>query len=292
MRTLLTIVFGLVIFFGLYKTFAAPPDDFPTPYHITVSNGESLAAIAHQLANDDVIRSSRVFEASMLMLGSEKDISQGEYYFTTPVSTFIIALRISGSEYGIEKERVTFPEGYTNMQMATRLQAVFPTFNAAEFLTMTNDDQGYLFPDTYKFFPTPLPTDVITALKNNYAEKVGPLEAAIVASGHSEHDIIVMASLIEKEAKGSTDSPVIAGILWKRIANGMDLQVDADPWTYSNKGLPVAPVDNPGLVAINAAIHPTASPYLYYLHDASGNVHYASTFAQHQANIKKYLDQK
>jgi UPF0755 protein len=157
---------------------------------------------------------------------------------------------------------------------------------------MTNDDQGYLFPDTYKFFPTPLPTDVITALKNNYAEKVGPLEAAIVASGHSEHDIIVMASLIEKEAKGSTDSPVIAGILWKRIANGMDLQVDADPWTYSNKGLPVAPVDNPGLVAINAAIHPTASPYLYYLHDASGNVHYASTFAQHQANIKKYLDQK
>jgi len=176
--------------------------------------------------------------------------------------------------------------------MAVRLQSVFPTFDAAQFLTLTANDQGYLFPDTYKFFPSLTPAQVLTALQQNYQVKIGPLRPAIATSGHSESDIIIMASIIQKEAAGPTDSPIIAGILWKRIADGIALQVDADPSTYTHRGLPAAPLDNPGLIAINAAINPTASPYLYYLHDSNGNVHYASTYQQHQANIKKYLDTK
>jgi UPF0755 protein len=289
MRTLLTFFLCIVVCFGIYKVYVSAPANFPTPYHLIITDGEGFSAISHQLAGDNVIRSSRAFEIWMVLLGSDKHISQGEYYFTTPESSLVIALRISGEEFGIEKQKVTFPEGYTNTQMAQRLQTVFPTFDAAQFLQLTATDQGYLFPDTYKFFPTPLPTDVIIAMKNNYDEKLQPFQAAIASSGHSEEDIIIMASILEKEAQGSSDSPVIAGILWKRLANGMDLQVDADPETYKEKGLPAAPLDNPGLVAIQAAIAPTSSPYLYYLHDAQGNVHYASTYEQHQQNIKKYL---
>jgi UPF0755 protein len=98
-----------------------------------------------------------------------------------------------------------------------------------------------------------------------------------------------MASLIEGEAKGDIDRGIISGILWKRIKIGMPLQVDASPETYKVKGLPKSPIGNPGIKTIEAAINPQNSPYFYYLHDKNGNIHYAKTFTEHEANIKKYL---
>ena len=98
-----------------------------------------------------------------------------------------------------------------------------------------------------------------------------------------------MASIIERESKGDVDRRVISGILWKRIKIGMPLQVDAAPDTYKTKGLPKSPIGNPGILAIQAAIHPTRSPYLYYLHDKNGNIYYAKTFLEHKQNIARYL---
>jgi UPF0755 protein len=93
--------------------------------------------------------------------------------------------------------------------------------------------------------------------------------------------------------KGNGDREIISGILWRRLANGMPLQVDADPDTYKTKGLPANPICNPGLDSIKAAIYVlkmhNLPPYLYYLHDKNGTIHYAKTFAEHNANIKKYL---
>ena len=94
---------------------------------------------------------------------------------------------------------------------------------------------------------------------------------------------------VQKEAQGQSDAPTIAGILWKRINSGIALQVDAAPDTYNHKGLPSTPINNPGLVSIMATLHPVASPYLYYVHDKTGTVHYARTFAEHEANIQTYL---
>jgi UPF0755 protein len=289
MRYFLTLFLVVVLFVSGCKTFVSAPINFPAPYDLNITTGESLATISHQLVNDHVIRSSRVFSLFMEAFGSDKTISQGEYYFKTPSSALTIAMRISGKEFGITDKKITFPEGYTTIQMATHLGEVFPNFNTIEFLALTKDAQGYLFPDTYRFFPSVTPELVIAAMKTNYQEKLTPLRADIAASGHTESQIIIMASIIEKEAKGTSDSPTIAGILWKRIESGIALQVDADPKTYMTKGLPATPLDNPGLVAIEAAIHPVSSPYLYYLHDASGTIHYASTYQQHQQNIAKYL---
>ena len=104
-----------------------------------------------------------------------------------------------------------------------------------------------------------------------------------------------MASILEKEAFGDIDRDVISGILWKRLQKGMPLQVDAsnmfdNPFdTYKNKGLPPAPINNPGVKAIEAALSPKDSPYLYYLHDKTGKVHYAISFAEHKKNIAAYL---
>ncbi|HWC57589.1 MAG TPA: endolytic transglycosylase MltG [Candidatus Paceibacterota bacterium] len=301
----------LVVLGSLVQTRVAPPSDFPVPYQLTVQSGQTLFSISDELYVDHVIRSRRIFEILMIMLGSEHTTNVGEYYFDQPVSVLQVALRISGKQFGIERKKITFPEGFTDRQIAARLAAALPNFDSALFLTLAKGSEGYLFPDTYTFFPSETPDVILTALKNNFTEKLAPLQTAIAASGRSEEQIITMASIIEKEAKGSDDRAIISGILWKRFDEGIPLQVDApflyifnkdvasltkadlqtnSPYnTYRYKGLPPTPIDNPGMAAIIAALHPTASPYLYYLHDSSGMIHYATTYTEHEANIKKYL---
>lgn len=248
-----------------------------------------MVDITKQLYADGAIRSPRTFDIFMRLMGSDTHVSEGEYSFDHPLSSLAMAMRFSGKEFGISKNKVTFPEGFTNTEMAAHLHEIFPEFDGTQFLSLAAAKEGYLFPDTYGFFPTPLPQAVVTAMQEDYETKVAPLRPSIAQSGHSEHDIIVMASLIEKEAHGDNDRAIIAGILWNRIHNGMRLQVDAATVTYSKAGLPANPICNPGLAAIKAAIDPQSSDYLYYLHDASGAIHYASTFNQHEQNIKKYL---
>ena len=130
-------------------------------------------------------------------------------------------------------------------------------------------------------------------------------------SDHSFSDIVIVASILEKEVKTSESRAIVSGILWKRLALGMPLQVDAtlgyitgktsaeltidnlnadSPYnTYRNKGLPPTPISNPGLLALDAALHPKSSPYLYYLSDNNGVIHYAVTFEEHKANKARYL---
>jgi UPF0755 protein len=288
-NVLLTIILGVIFFAAIYKTFVAAPSTFPAPYKLAISTGETSADISYQLQNDGAIKSAKVFRLFLVAIGGDTHISEGEYSFDTPTSSLQMALRISGKEFGISKQKVTFPEGYTDADMAHHLKEVFPDFDSAQFVTLTAGKQGYLFPDTYSFFGTPLPSAVIDDIQSNYEKKIGPLRADITVSGHTEAQIIVMASIIEKEAHGSNDRAIIAGILWNRIRDGMPLQVDAAPSTYHSKGLPSTPISNPGLATIEAAITPTPSNYIYYLHDSSGNIHYASTYKQHEQNIKNYL---
>ena len=126
-------------------------------------------------------------------------------------------------------------------------------------------------------------------MSNNFNTHILPFKKNILDSGHSLSEIIIMASIIEKEAQGKEDSPIISGILWKRIKLGMYLQVDASKDTYNMKGLPLEPISNPGIIAIKAALYPIESPYLFYLHDKIGQVHFAKTFTEHKKNINLYL---
>ena len=310
-RIFVVLVLSMAMAALFLKKLIDPPADFPVPYSITIDHGQTLFSVSSELVRDHVIRSSRVFEAFMLTLGSDKQVSEGEYVFDAPLSVYQVAFRISGHRFGVDKEKITFPEGFTVREMAMRLSATYPSFDANLFTQVAGDSQGYLFPDTYRFFPSVTPDAVIAALKENYQRKIAPLKGQFASSGYSEKEIITMGSIVEKEASGTEDQAIIAGILWHRIDIGMPLQVDApflfllgkqskdlthedlatvSPYnTYINKGLPPTPINNPGMHAITAALHPEASPYLYYLHDAKGGVHYARTFAEHKKNIKMYL---
>ncbi len=187
-------------------------------------------------------------------------------------------------------------------------------FNDAGFKNFEIKDkefEGYLFPDTYFFLINDTPEKVVAKMNENLKNKTADLEDAIAKSKRSFHQILTMASLIEKEAANPEDRRIISGVLWKRFDQKMPLQVDAafvyalgkntyelttadlkidSPYnTYIHRGLPPTPIDNPGLDAIQAAIFPEKTPYWYYLSDKSGNIYYSKTFAEHVQKKNQYL---
>ncbi len=227
-----------------------------------------------------------MFEMFMIMYGGEKHLVASDYLLEGRLPAYEIARRMERGESHLAPVKVVIPEGFDDSQIAEAFGSRLSLFDKTKFLKTAKE--GYLFPDTYFFFTHSDEADVLKSMTDNFARKLSSIKPEIVSSGKSEKDIINMASIIEHESNGN-ERGIISGILWKRISLGIALQVDAAPETYKSRGLPKEPICNPGIEAIKAAIHPVNSPYLYYLHDKDGNIHYAKSFAEHKANISKYL---
>lgn len=283
-------IFSILIFIYLFVHFIfTAPAKFPEGIILNIEQGESLHSLSGQLKTDKIIRSRALFESFIILLGGEKNIFPGDYFLPNRMSVFEVAKKISTRDRGLAPLKITIPEGYDLNDMADIFSNRLHNFNKESFLQLTSGKEGYLFPDTYFFFSADNEEIVINSLENNFQKKIATVESDILASGKTEKQIIIMASLIEREANGDNDREIISGILWNRLKKNMPLQVDAELWTYKNKGLPNQPICNPGIKAIKAAIFPQASSYLYYLHDKQGVIYYAKTFEEHKKNIKKYL---
>ncbi len=193
--------------------------------------------------------------------------------------------------------------------------------NNFDFLSTKPDNlslEGYLFPDTYRFFASSSPEEVVSRMLTNFGKKVtAEMLLEIEKQGKTLHEIITMASIIEKEAPifnqtKREDARLISGIFWNRLKIGMALQSDAtlsyifenkkpahsgdelkvdSPYnTYRYRGLPPGPICNPGLISIEAAIYPQESDYLFFLTPLDGSrVHYAKNYQDHLSNKYKYL---
>lgn len=275
------------LFIVFYFLISAPFSSAPTVVHI--SSRESINSVTNELINKNVIRSKKVLKAFIFALGGDKDISVGDYYFEKNCPVWRVAWMLSHGVHNISPIKVTFQEGLTNDQVAELLSKNIPNFNKDLFLDEVAGKQGYLFPDTYFFYPLSKIDEIKDGFSLNFNKKISKYKSEISNSKHSLNDLIIMASILEKEAKGDADNELIAGILWKRISLKMPLQVDAAPETYKNKGLPKDPISNPGLSSILAALHPKESNYLFYLHDKNGIVHFATTYKEHKNNINIYL---
>ncbi|MSU44788.1 endolytic transglycosylase MltG [Candidatus Nomurabacteria bacterium] len=283
-------VLGTITFLLLfYSFFFSPPRDFPTETIVKIEQGKSLRSVSLKLKNEHIIRSRLIFEAFVILLDKERRVIEADYYFENKLSVWRVAERISNGEHHMAPIIVTIPEGFDVAQIADTFSSKLENFNKNKFLLEAKGLEGKLFPDTYFFLNTDTEIDVIKSMSANFEKKIIPIRPAIINSKKTEREIVIMASLIEGEAKGENDRGFISGILWRRLDLGMLLQVDVELETYKTKGLPKSPISNPGLRAIQAAIYPQKSPYLYYLHDKAGEIHYAKSFIEHQANIKKYL---
>jgi UPF0755 protein len=297
---------------GGYRALFAAPADFPVNSIVSIARGSSAPVIAEQLANAHIIAHPALLRLILRVSLVSANVHAGAYRFETPQNVFVVAYRIAAGDYGFPPVRLTFVEGVTARDIATQVAEALPGISEADFLKEAQSYEGYLFPDTYLFMPSSDATSIIRTMRTNFDTKIAKIANELQASGRPLSDTVILASLVEKEARTTENRRIVTGILLNRLRLGMPLQVDAvfgyifnrdtyspsfadlkvdSPYnTYTHTGLPPGPINNPGLDALDAVIHPTKTDYLYYLTGKDNLMHYATTYAGHQANRKKYLD--
>lgn len=310
-RTVVILALAGALFAYLYLTAIQPPENFPLNELVSVDSGESLETVATTLEQDGVIRSPLMFRTLITLMGKQRSVQAGDYLFKEPLGVFAIARALSVGQYGLEPVRIRVPEGATVKQIAIIFSESLQRFNAENFLVKAGPEEGYLFPDTYNFLPNANERMVIDALRQKFDDNIAGISPPIASSTRPLSDIVVMASILEREAYNPTDRRMISGVLWNRIARGMPLQADAtfaytlgkgtfqltkkdlaapSPYnTYINKGLPPTPIGSPSLDSIMAAMTPTPSDYLYFLADGRGVTHYCKTYACQLSNKARYF---
>jgi len=287
------------------------PTDRVTETVLKIKEGSTVTEISTLLKTNSIIRSPRLFHAYIRFGGHDTQLPSGSFLFLPNKSLFEVIGQLLRREHGIESVRVTIPEGLNTKQVADILTEHLPYFDAKKFSSAVDLPDVYIFPDTYFFYTTATSDEVFMTLSSNFNLKTKSLREEADLSGKKWSDIVTMASIIEEEAVGEINQGLVSGVLWNRIKLGMRLQVDASfsylfgktsaqitltdlafdsPFnTYKYAGLPPRHMSHPGLVAMTAALHPTATQYLYYLSDNGGKMHYAKTFTEHKLNKEKYL---
>ncbi|MBI1971264.1 MAG: endolytic transglycosylase MltG [Candidatus Wildermuthbacteria bacterium] len=259
---------------GIFLWWFLSPVDTTAPKEAVfrIEKGQGSREIAYALEQRGFVRSAPLFRMAVLTMGISGKLQAGDYALSQKQSAFAIARKFARGD--VIKETITIIEGWDVKEINDYLAS------KGFSIELPLNEEGYLFPDTY-YVPWSISASGLTKLmKENFAKKVGEVSP----------EIVVMASLIEKEVQTPEDKKLVAGILWKRLKYGIALQVDAEPGTYKYRGLPPNPIANPGLESIKAALYPTESPYLYYLSAKDdGRTIFSKTFDEHNLAKSRYL---
>lgn len=293
-----------------------------------IPKGQPIIKIANNLKEKNLIKHPLVFRLVVKKQGLENKIQAGSFDLSTNMNVWQIAKILT---QGTNDIWLTIPEGWRREEIAESITKLdLQDYNKDDFLNLSAGFEGQLFPDSY-LIPKMMSTQALfNLLTNTFEKKINNLETEINQAKNNsllskaEIDptqdfmpILVMASILEREAKGFEQMQTVSGVLWNRMIINMSLQVDAslqyikgfnevaDDWwvpplavdkqiespfnTYLNVGLPPKPICNPGLDAIKAALTPKETDYLYYLHDRQGKIHFASNLNEHNNNVNKYL---
>ena len=281
-----------------------------------IPKGQSISRIGQRLEEAGLVKNALVFRFVAKQQGAENQIQAGSFELSANMTPTEL---IQAMSQGTDDTWVTLLEGWRREEIAESLATLeLPNYDQDQFLELTEGKEGYLFPDTYLVQRSIATEDLVELLTDTFDKKVVvDLASEIEGTGKPLKELIVMASLIQREAKGAQQMRVVSGVLWNRVDTGMALNVDASlqyikgynttqkSWwtpplaidkelespynTYKYADMPPEPIANPGLDAIKAAINPAETDYFYYLHDPQGNIHYAETLDQHNANVQRYL---
>jgi UPF0755 protein len=342
----LAVVASLVIVAGYvgwwYLDRVRPEGELTEPVAFTVQESDTLPSLASRLERQGFVDDADVFQWYIDQKGG-LELVPGFYQIRKGDHMGNVLARLQ-TPPDQTYQRVTFPEGFTIEQMADRLAEEIPRLDRDAFVEAATDGsirsrfsppgrrslEGLLFPDTYQISNADNEAQVVermAALMERVAGDQEDLEADAERVQRTPYDILIIASMIEKEAKLDEDRPKIAAVIYNRLFLGMNLQIDAavrygapDPGmpfaqmrqipgpynTYLNPGLPATPISNPGRASIEAALNPAPPPppgdpicqeledpttnclYLYYvLADENGRHAFAATGEQHQANVER-----
>jgi len=299
---------------------AGPEDKF---YTVTIPPGATVAEIGDILegaqgTKPEIIRSSTAFQLVVKLMKKDRLMVAGEYRLSPGMSLYRVIRAIEKGR--VVRAPITFPEGMTVAQITDLLtnrgfvaedefldlcRTGGRTFKEIAPFVASDNLEGYLFPDTYQFAKGVSSRNIVAAMLSNFADRVesGSLKKTGLAKGYTDYQVLIMASLIEKEARAPADRDRIAGVLYNRLKKGMRLECDAtiqyvlakrkerlflddlnveSPYnTYRHDGLPPSPICNPGLASIRAAYSPEANTYLYYVARSDGTHAFSRTFEEH-----------
>jgi UPF0755 protein len=323
-RQLLFIILAVVVAAGVVAIVAIRPvNPDGEPRLVFIPPGSSSVEIGRRLENAGVISRARDFVIAVRLRGLTRALQEGEYRLSPAMGLLEIVDRIARG--AVVLYPVTIPEGYTAQQIVEELVRT-GLGDREEFLRLVQTGakgfdlefldalpgtslEGYLFPDTYQI---PRHLDERAALRlflNRFGEVVAQ-RWRDAGTGRSLHEIVTIASMVEREARVPAERAMIAGVIYNRLARGWKLEVDAtvlyalgrhkpivtladlkvnSPYnTYLYPGLPPGPIANPGLAAIAAAMNPAKTEYLYYVAKVDGSHVFSRTLQEHQAAVRRY----
>ena len=332
MNKFLKIIFGVIVLAGLclalfyYEIYVPKEIGSVKSFYFTAQRGQGDDEIAFDLEKNNIINSNYFFRLYDFITGKGAKLKAGKYILSSGMSVAQIVDKFVRGD--VVRDNITIIEGWD----LTDLKKYFLSKNFCNennfFETVKNDFnqkfaflndkpenlslEGYIFPDTYQVALKDNCESIIKKTLANLDKKLTlDLRAEIIKQKKSIFDIITMASIIEKEVTTQDDKKMVSGILWKRIALGMPLQVDAtinyitkkddasvliidtkinSPYnTYKYAGLPKGPISSPGIDSIVAAIYPKQSQFLFYLSTKDGKTIFSKTLAEHNLAIYKYL---
>jgi len=299
--------------FVFYLVNSSPISSTSQTKVFVINKGDSLDIIATRLQQNGLIKNGLVFKLNTYFLGLHDKLRAGSFNLDTSMDNQQIARSlITGGSHDMWIQII---EGWRNEEIASYLEEN-NFFDAKSFLYIAKGSQGYIFPDTYSIPQTKDIDFFIDKTKQNFDQKYSKaVDNATKQIGQTE--AIIVASLVEREARTLESKQMVAGILYNRLELGMPLQVDASiqyasdsqnspqsfwqpvtkanlsidsPFnTYKNPGLPPAPICNPGYDSIYAALVPTESDYIYYITGNDNKMHFATTLEEHNQNISQYL---
>jgi len=329
LRIILVLLLVAVVALGMavYHTIrwaegpAVPAQERPSSKVVMIPDGSTFQQVAALLERERLIKSRSAFILLGRSQSADRKIHAGEYELNGAMApTEILSKLLSGQ---VVLHPITIPEGFTMVQIA-ELLAQQEFGNQEEFLRLAKDRtfiaslginaetlEGYLYPDTYKFPHRAKTKDILTAMVERLRQVYGPdFQARAQELKMTQHEVLTLASIIEKETAASGEREEISAVFHNRLKKRIPLQSDPtviyglpafdgnirkkdlsspSPYnTYRIQGLPPGPIANPGIQAIRATLYPSASRALYFVSRNDGTHHFSATLTEHNQAVEKY----
>lgn len=323
--SLLTAAIGILLFSVWFSReyYHTPAMSFQE-IHFEISEGSSVAEIARKLKAQSIIKRKWPFILAYKLFFSPKGLKAGEYVLQMPLSTKqVLFILLEGQ---IFLRPVTIPEGLTRAEIADLLETEY-AINKDEFLLASTgispisewdreaqDLEGYLFPETYHFPKDTTGEELVASMTAQFKAVFNQdWHKKAAELGMTVREVVILASLIEKETSKPEERPLISGVFHNRLRIGMkldcdptiiyalklakgfrgrlrkrDLKLDSPYNTYLYPGLPPGPIANPGKEALYAALYPAEVNFLYFVSKNDGSHHFSRTFREHQNAVNKY----
>jgi UPF0755 protein len=285
---------------------------------VAIPRGASGRSVAELLASEGIVTDADRFYLLLRYRDAVPGIRAGEFAFRTDwTPDEVIAALHDAAEVTYP---LSVPEGLRFLEVAERVEAAGRGWSADAFLMLVKDPglrermgvtaddlEGYLLPETYRFARDADERDVIEAMLGEFEASWGPAEMARAQELEmTRHEVVILASLVEKETAAPAERPQIASVFHNRLRIGMKLECDPTienydgvihksdirnphPWnTYVHPGLPKGPIANPGGEAIQAVLHPDETRYLYFVSRNDGTHHFSTSYAEHNRMVQKH----